>query len=152
MSTILQITGIEELDRKLNAFPPSLRNKIVVASARKALRPAVRAIKKAPIPVMTGKLQNAIKTKTKIKALTKGMKSKGQAAGARIAVANAPAINQGEVFYVGFLELGWKHRHGRQIEGKRFLTNSAKSVESECVEIFRKDVGARIEKELAKRV
>ena len=147
----LQITGLAELDAKLKAFEPSLRNRIVVASARKALRPAVRAIKKAPIPVLTGKLQNAIKTQTSIKALTKGMKKGGQS-GARITVNNKAALNQGSVFYLGFLELGWLHYRKGQIEGKRFMTNAARSVESECIEIFRRDVGARIEKELAKRV
>lgn len=147
----LQITGLAALDRKMRDLPINLRNKIVTASARKALRPAVRAIKKGPIPVLTGKLKQHMLQNLKVKTLTKGMKKKGEMAGARITVGNATALNQGTVFYLGFLELGWEHRFGRKIEGKRFMTNSARSVESECIEIFRKDVGLRIDKEMAKR-
>lgn len=152
----LIITGDTDIDRRLLRVAKNRMKPIVRSAARKALKPSVRAIKAYPWPVDSGKMADHIRTNTRIKALGRGRSSRGKV-GARVAImqrqfkGGKEILNQGDIFYFGFHELGYVHRFAGKQEGKFRLREIADSVRSESQEIFRQECGKGIEAELRKR-
>lgn len=149
------ITGDVDIDKRLRSLAGARGKSVVRSASRKGLRPAVRAIKAYPWPVKTGKMAEHIRTHTKVKALGRSRSHRGMV-GAKVAVTQrqfkgkTEVLNQGDIFYFGFLELGFKHYKAGKIPGKFWLREIADSVRSEAQTIFRQALNEGIIRELKK--
>lgn len=122
------VTGDKRLNKMLGELAAKEAKKIVRAAARKAVVP-VRNAAKRNAPHDTGALEKAIKVRA--------MKRSRSRFGVRVTIGAGEF--QGETFYGGFQEWGWKTPL-RHIEGQRFLTRAADEKRRAALTIYRTEI------------
>ncbi len=108
------VRGLSEIESKLKNLPIKVRKTMM----RKALRAGGKIILSAAreeAPVRTGLLQSQIKLR--VHKNKKGYMS--------IRVGTGSKGNPGPAFYSSFVELGYKHRGGKQIPANPFLKRAS---------------------------
>lgn len=149
----LFMTGDVDIDKKLRRFAEKRSKSLVRSAARKSLKPMVPAIKSANWPIQTGKMIDHIFNNTKIVGLSRSRSNRGKV-GATVKVmqrkfkGKTELLNQGDIFYFGFLELGYVHHRAGKQEGRFELRKVADSKRSQCQELFRQYLNQGITKEL----
>lgn len=99
------VTGVKELDRKLERMSDSLQKKAMRVATRKAAN-AVRDDAKTLAPHLSGALENSIKTR----ALPRSTTRKGRQTRVGHMVQVSEGFFKGEEFYAGFIEFGTSPR------------------------------------------
>ena len=138
------LTGDAELNRALAAIKEKTAKDFVRKASREVLKQHVWAFATAT-PRRSGALSRDIKVRAVTRSRTK--------VGARITT-GAGGLFRGKTFYGGFQEWGWKtgsrkSTSRRQIEGKRFLRNTADRKRDVIVAQYRERLRAMIEEEAA---
>lgn len=132
---MITLTG----DKKLEVVLTRLPNKVQRNMARRALRKALTLFKKEAkqiVPVRTGRLKRALRTKV-------SLKSSGEMTG------RVQAIYRGKraAPYAHLVEWGYTHTSGKRISGDFFMTRTFEKNKSKTIEIFRRELRKEIAKE-----
>ncbi len=142
---VITITG----DKQLNRLLRDLAGKDGKAAVRKAARPALRptlAEAKRIAPRDTGELEESLKIRA--------LKRSRSRVGARVQTAKGSF--QGQTFYGGFQEWGWKTgRRGSgnrtHVPGEHFLKRAAEATRHRAIAIYRKILRQEILKRAKRR-
>lgn len=123
-----KITGLKELDKKLQALPGKVAKKVLRQALRKALKP-VKAAVQANAPVLTGQTRAAVRFKA-------GRRTKNRVT---LNVQVGEGDYKGDQFYASFLEFGYE-RDGVLHPGLHFmeraLAATGDAAVKTCVELI----------------
>lgn len=124
MSFTVKITGLREVQRKLNALPDKVQKKVVRAALRRATVILQKAVK-ADAPVGdTGQLRKAVKITTSFR---KGVIS------AKVTIGKKNFV--GDTYYAAIVEFGSKYQEGQHFMERAFDANKQNVAEQAAVEI-----------------
>ena len=134
----IDLSGDKELIRALKKLPAVVERRIF----RKAFRVGAKRIKeqaKATVPVLTGALRDSIKVRAPKKRIRNAV---------RVIVSSSATdvLNQGDQYYGGFLELGFKH----WISGEKIDDPFLRPAFEEVAPQVERDVIQKIKTELPK--
>lgn len=137
----IEIKGAKELAARLDKLDKKVRNKVVSRALRAGAK-VVQSRAKQLAPRQTGALAKAIKVRTS-KFFMGRKKKRGEVA---IDVTVGKANFQGDTFYGGFQEFGWKAgAQQRQIPGKHFMERAANAVAPQAMAAIIAELAAGIE-------
>jgi HK97 gp10 family phage protein len=133
----LELSGFDELIKKIN----TLSEDLPVASGRKALRDGAKVLQKellANVPVDSGETKAAIKVRA-------GKRKKDYIG---VLTGLLDGFFNGEVFYAGFNEYGYKTAKGKKIPGKHWAKKSYEATEAAILERISQTLTEEVLKEL----
>lgn len=159
----IQLLGVDDLKRALKDLTPKIRTKAVRSALRQAIKP-VQTSARSAAPLLKrptryrrlGTIRKNIVIRNSKFARKQGdegvyvsVRPIGKSKARVAKLGRAGARNPNDPFYWWWQELGWKPRKsktGRQVPGKRFLTNAANSQGAGVIQTFVRLASAAIEK------
>lgn len=137
MSAKLTISGVAELDKVFKQMPLKMQKNVVRQSTREVAKDVLQ-LAKDRAPADTGQLEESLTVRT---AKVKNKRRRGIEGHA---VQTRDGMFQGETFYGGFIELGWKHYRAGHIPADSFLRYALYTDKPRRRQMFASEMAKRI--------
>lgn len=117
------VTGVKELDATLRMMPVRLQRKLSKDACRVACKEIVLPDAQRDVPVDSGELESSLIVKTMKRYRDKSKTSRSRSGETLIGwqVTTKYGMFEGDTFYGGFQEYGWRDKWGNFHEGTPFL-------------------------------
>ena len=115
MARNVRFTGDKQLDAKLASLPKSLRNK-GIRRATRSIAKDVLALAKQLVPIDSGAVHDSLVVRS-----ASARKKTARRGETGHTIETRDGMFAGDEFYAGFIEYGWTHVYGGQIDDDSFI-------------------------------